>query len=90
MLFYSTGGSDWTDTSLWLTNNATCGWTGIDCNADDRVTGINLKKNSLSGSLPSELSTLSALQSLTLFRNSLTGTIPTKLFTVSDLLKRFY
>ncbi|KAG5531020.1 hypothetical protein RHGRI_025841 [Rhododendron griersonianum] len=53
-----------------------CAWTGVNCDASSRVTSINLASQSLSGTLPSSLSSLSHLQTLTLQRNSLSGPLP--------------
>jgi len=47
--------TSWTRTNGWVTNENLCIWEGIECNAEDRVVGIILPENELSGSLPLEL-----------------------------------
>lgn len=59
----------------WISNNP-CAWPGVNCDASNRVTSIYLASQSLSGTLPSSLSSLSHLQTLTLQRNFLSGPIP--------------
>jgi hypothetical protein len=62
----------WTGTDV-------CGgvsFSGITCNGAARVTGINLAKLHLSGTLSSSLANLTALQSLQLQGNALGGDLP--------------
>ncbi|KAK9289278.1 hypothetical protein L1049_017754 [Liquidambar formosana] len=61
--------SDWTGTTY-------CKWTGIGCDNSNRVTSINLASQSLSGTLPSNLNTLTQLKTLALQQNQLSGTLP--------------
>ncbi|KAF8047699.1 hypothetical protein N665_2863s0003 [Sinapis alba] len=63
--------SDWSTTS----STGYCKWSGVRCTSD-RVNSINLEDKSLSGGLPSEISSLSELKSLDIKRNKLTGKIP--------------
>ncbi|BFG15510.1 hypothetical protein CerSpe_017840 [Prunus speciosa] len=60
----------------WSTSTAYCNWEGIKCDASNRVTSINLASKSLSGSLPSNLNSLTQLTTLSLRRNSLSGPFP--------------
>ena len=53
-----------------------CNWTNVTCDSKLRVTSIELITQSLFGTLPSKLVTLTQLTSLTLSGNSLTGPIP--------------
>ncbi|OVA12989.1 Protein kinase domain [Macleaya cordata] len=53
-----------------------CKWSGINCDASNRVTSIDLSSKSLSGSLPSDLNQLSQLNTLNLQRNKLSGPLP--------------
>lgn len=53
-----------------------CNWTGVKCDDSNRVTSINLASKSLSGTLPSDLNSLSQLTSLSLQSNSLSGALP--------------
>ncbi|KAL6875577.1 hypothetical protein ACP4OV_013090 [Aristida adscensionis] len=53
-----------------------CGGKYIGCDGSGRVTSINLAGRGLSGTLPSSLSSLTALESLQLQGNALTGAVP--------------
>ncbi|XP_056690513.1 receptor-like kinase TMK4 [Spinacia oleracea] len=59
----------------WSGNNP-CKWQGVSCDSSGRVTAITLTSRSLTGTIPSEITQLSSLQSLSLQNNQLTGTIP--------------
>ncbi|CAB4293737.1 unnamed protein product [Prunus armeniaca] len=59
----------------WSTGETYCDWEGIKC-VDNRVTSINLASKSLSGSLPSNLNSLTQLTTLSLQSNSLSGLFP--------------
>jgi hypothetical protein len=51
--FYnSTGGLNWIHQSGWLTSSDECTWSGITCNNDGVLIGINLSDNNLTGTLP--------------------------------------
>lgn len=61
------------------TGSDVCGgvsFSGITCDGAGRVTGINLVKLHLSGTLPSSFANLTALQSLQLQGNVLEGDVP--------------
>ncbi|KAH8481526.1 hypothetical protein Peur_068797 [Populus x canadensis] len=62
----------------WSTTNTNgyCKWNGVKCDNSNNVISINLASQGLSGTLPSELSTLSQLQSLSLQDNKLIGPLP--------------
>ncbi|KAL3726529.1 hypothetical protein ACJRO7_031430 [Eucalyptus globulus] len=62
--------------SGWSSGQTYCKWTGVSCDSSSRVTVISLSSASLSGVLPSDLSSLSQLQSLSLQSNSLSGAVP--------------
>ena len=83
-LFLSTGGlSDkWSLSTGYMTNSSVCDWFGV-VRCDDntgRILEIGLDAVGLNGTLPVELSKLSALESLHLNSNNLFGTIPDILF----------
>ncbi len=64
-------------TSLnWTTASSTAEWTGVTFDAEGYVTAINLPSAGLAGTIPSDLSTLSSLETLDLSDNSLTGNVP--------------
>ncbi|CAJ1965201.1 unnamed protein product [Cylindrotheca closterium] len=63
-----------------------CLWTGVTCDANERITKVSLPSNGLTNGIPSELSKLTELRSLNLTQNTYTGTtIPTELFGLSKL-----
>lgn len=41
-IFFSTNGESWTDNDLWLEPIQECGWSGVVCDDDLSVTGLNL------------------------------------------------
>lgn len=60
----------WNRTDNWLTGENECAWFGILCDADGKVTDIELYSNSLTGSFPPEIVFLkSSLTALDLFDN---------------------
>ncbi|KAI3409025.1 Protein kinase domain-containing protein [Psidium guajava] len=71
----------------WSSSQTYCKWQGVTCDSS-RVTGINLASSSLSGVLPSDLSSLSQLQTLSLQQNSLSGAVPS--FSGLAFLKSVY
>ncbi|XP_027336858.1 receptor-like kinase TMK4 [Abrus precatorius] len=54
---------------------AFCDWTGVKCDTN-RVTAINIASKSLTGTLPSDLNSLSQLSTLSLQNNALAGALP--------------
>jgi len=61
--------------------NSVCGWWNITCDANGRVTEVELPYNEMTGGIPSELSVFSQMTKLDLSHNTYTGTtIPTELF----------
>uniref|UniRef100_A0A166CWW7 non-specific serine/threonine protein kinase n=1 Tax=Daucus carota subsp. sativus TaxID=79200 RepID=A0A166CWW7_DAUCS len=61
----------------WSPSKSYCQWQGINCDdSKQHVTAINMPSKSLSGSLPSQLSSLSQLKTLALQNNNLSGSLP--------------
>ncbi|OAY59754.1 receptor-like kinase TMK4 [Manihot esculenta] len=58
------------------TSSGFCSWDGVGCDSSGRVTSISLPNQDLTGSLPSELASLSELQKLSLQNNRLSGDLP--------------
>ena len=84
-LYNSTGGgSSWSNRSGWL-EDPVAQWHGIALTNQGRVRQIHLRRNGLSGPLPTDLGLLTDLESLTLSENSLTGTIPSQLGNLTKL-----
>lgn len=96
VLYFAMKGSDWfncsstsvecTGSSKWLGSTDECGWYGITCDNDARITGISLKENNLAGKIPSEISLLKNLRALSLDHNNITGTIPESIGSLSRLV----
>lgn len=47
--------TQWKNSTGWLSSTEECTWYGIICNDDQRVVGINLAANNLTGSFPREV-----------------------------------
>ena len=75
----STGGPRWTNSANWKTAAPLGDWYGVTTDAGGRVTGLDLRGNGLSGTIPAELSSLNQLESLELQDNELDGRIPSGL-----------
>ncbi len=93
-LYESTNGDSWHNNTGWqiVTGNAptaNCNLAnlyGIDLNEDGRVQSCNLVANQLVGSLPSQLGSLSQLNTLNLIFNELNGSIPPELGNLNNLI----
>src|SRR5258706_14946028 len=74
-LYDSTGGPNWTNHTNWLTAAPVSTWYGtyIDNN---RVIGIWMPHNNLSGEIPASIGNLTALWDISFSYNNLTGKIP--------------
>ena len=75
----ATGGPNWHNDTDWLSHAPLDDWHGVDTVMDDRVTGLKLPSNNLSGPIPTVLGDLTGLEVLDLSRNGLTGKIPAAL-----------
>ena len=84
-LYHATGGPNWRDTHNWLSNGTLDQWYGVTTDSSDRVTGLELSFNGLTGQLPAQLGNLSSLTYLDLSDNQLTGPIPVQLGNLSNL-----
>ncbi|KAK1356407.1 receptor-like kinase TMK4 [Heracleum sosnowskyi] len=60
----------------WSSSKSYCDWEGIHCDDSKHVTAINMASTSLSGSLPTQLSSLSQLKTLAFQNNNLSGSLP--------------
>ncbi len=77
-LYDALGGSNWATNTNWLTDAPLSTWFGVTANAYERVTGLELPDNGLSGSIPAGVGQLTALERLDLRENSLRGAIPSQ------------
>ncbi|MFR9496391.1 MAG: M64 family metallopeptidase [Rikenellaceae bacterium] len=86
-LYNSTGGSAWSNSSNWCSNAALSDWYGVSVNADNRVVGISLRENNLTGDLPIDIiSQLTELESLEIPLNSFnSGSISTSISKLTKL-----
>jgi hypothetical protein len=74
----------------WSTRIALTNWAGVTVSGTpSRVTQLNLSEQGLTGSIPSELGSLSELTVLWLFSNELMGSIPTQLGNLSKLTRLY-
>nr|GMD90916.1 receptor-like kinase TMK4 [Ipomoea batatas]GME10380.1 receptor-like kinase TMK4 [Ipomoea batatas] len=63
--------------SGWSASAPFCTWTNVNCDkATGNVVSINLDSKSVSGTLPSDITRLSSLQTLSVQKNSLAGELP--------------
>ncbi|MDR3245857.1 MAG: leucine-rich repeat domain-containing protein [Prevotellaceae bacterium] len=83
-LYDTLGGDDWTDNTGWKNSNLE-NWIGVRIE-NDRVTGLKIANNNLSGELIPELSQLAMLDTLSIVAEpGLTGIIPIELANLSNL-----
>jgi hypothetical protein len=61
----------------WMSGTNECSWSGVTCDSQSSVIGINLSGRGLRASLPGELAMLSNLVTLDVSVNEFFGTIPT-------------
>ena len=74
-IYNATEGEQWKRKAKWLSSNPVSDWFGITVTGN-RVSGLSLSDNNLSGKLPDVLGNLTALTNLDLSINRLTGVIP--------------
>ena len=74
-LYEATDGANWTNSTNWLSDRPLREWHGVSTNSDGRVTSLFLRANGLSGSLPTELASLTELELLLVGGNEFTGCI---------------
>ena len=85
-LFDSTTGASWAFSDTWgSTTTSYCTWYGVSCDGYGEVVELDLSGNNLSGTIPSELGTLSSLWDLDLSGNNLSDTIPPELGNLGSL-----
>ena len=84
-LYNATDGPNWTHSTNWVTNASLGQWYGVTTDANERVIGLDLEENNLSGPLPAELSQLGSLEELILADAGISGTIPPELGKLGSL-----
>ena len=83
-LYNATDGANWTNNTNWLSDEPLSEWHGVTA-SNGWVTGLRLANNQLTGSIPTQLGSLSNLSRLILDGNQLTEGIPTQLGNLSNL-----
>ena len=83
--FVATDGPNWPFNDNWLTDEPTSEWEGVITDENDRVIGLALTGNQLSGEIPPELGNLANLTELYLGGNQLSGEIPPELGNLANL-----
>ena len=83
-LYTSTNGAAWT--TKWDTTKSMNTWFGVTLNTGGRVIKLEMSNNNLTGTLPNELNSLCALQTLDLSNNKISGTLPPQMSIMSGLL----
>lgn len=78
-LYEAGGGTSWTRSDNWLTDEPVSSWHGVTMDDEGRITAIDLSSNGLAGTLPVELGALANLVRLDLRDNQLAGQIPAEL-----------
>ena len=77
--YHATGGDNWTNNDNWLSDAPIGTWYGVTTDGIGRVVELGLAYNNLLGTIPPELSNLTALTNLYLSWNQLSGEIPSEL-----------
>ncbi|GAA5944410.1 uncharacterized protein JCM15063_000946 [Sporobolomyces koalae] len=92
-LYTSLGGASpgWVNMSGWSSGSSEncCSWYGVTCDANGRVSALDLASNGLSGPLDNRVFSLSSLNRLNMSSNALTGAIPDA-FGTTPLLSTVY
>ncbi len=84
-LYHATDGSAWKNSDGWLSERPLHEWFGVTVDENGSVVRLDLEKNDLRGSIPSDLGSLSRLYTLNLSRNRLSGGIPSILGNLKEL-----
>ena len=98
LAFYNStnGPTDWNQSFGWDFNQVNvlppgfpCSWFGITCTAGS-VTGIRLRGNNLTGTLPSQIANLPNLENFDIQGNSVGGSIPPEIGNLTSLMFIFF
>ncbi|WP_419166099.1 leucine-rich repeat domain-containing protein [Candidatus Palauibacter sp.] len=84
-LYEATNRTGWSNRRNWASNRPLSEWSGVEVDADLRVTRLLLGRNGLEGRIPPEIGDLSRLTELHLYDNRLTGPIPPEIGKLSQL-----
>ena len=86
LLYDACGGAKWLNNTGWDLSRDPCSSPrhGVSCSSG-RVTQINLQKNGLRGTLPTQIGELTEMVHFELDMNAVSGTIPTQLGKLAKL-----
>ena len=84
-LYDATNGPNWSNSANWLSDEPLNTWYGVITDASGRVIRLDLRRNQLSGRIPSEIGSLSKLTEMKLGANQLSGNIPAEIGRLSEL-----
>ena len=87
VFYYATGGDQWSRSTNWLTaTHHEDNWYGVTTDSStDYVLELDLFSNALSGSIPTEIGSLTSLEYLFLSNNALSGSIPAQIGSLTSL-----
>ncbi|MFR9620930.1 MAG: hypothetical protein SNH63_06915 [Rikenellaceae bacterium] len=84
-IYEDAGGSDWRNSTNWLSSKSIDEWYGIDCDPiTGRVIALELNYNNLTA-IPAAIGDLESLKYLDLSQNSITAEIPEEIYQLSQL-----
>ncbi|GGG56941.1 T9SS type A sorting domain-containing protein [Bizionia arctica] len=84
-IYYSTNGDNWNNNTNWLTAEPISTWHGITISGN-KVSGIDLNGNNLTGTLPPEIGDFYGLEVLALFYgNNISGNLPPEIGNLTEL-----
>ena len=80
-LFFSTDGLNWINSDGWLTDSDECTWFSYTdlCDGSGNLLQVDLRDNSMVGTVPVEVSWLQVLEKFNLRENHISGSIPSEL-----------
>ena len=84
-LYDATDGDNWTDNTNWKTQEPVGDWYGVTVE-NGVVTKLDIYRNNLTGTLPSEIEDLTNLEWLGLQNNNLRGEIPAEIGNLTSLV----
>lgn len=82
-IYNALDGPNWTNS--WDLADSYTTWNGITVNETNKVIGIDLGNNNLTGIIPTEIGNLDALKYLDLGTNNISGTIPESLYNLNTI-----
>lgn len=74
-MFHTMGGAGWKNSSGWNTSTDVNRWFGVTVQ-NNRIVALRMPANNISGTIPEDLKTLTALKDLQLNNNNLSGNLP--------------